>query len=527
MTTKALRRLLENPPSQREMMKRVDLPGPLAGLFTELPSEKVPPNKVTYSRNFRTYLAEMRLRDGLKKRGGLLDSSIMGFDEYALESGSTFLVATTKGKFFRYDDVTSAWIEIPKDASASVIAGSDDRQVSSEIVQDLFIFSDGDYTPKKWNGTGNYFELGGSSVPFAASAGFADRLVVGRTKEGGVVKPLRVRWPVSGDVSNWTGVGSGFVDIRDTPDWVQSLDVLSDELAVYKERSILIGRETGRATPAMEFDSHISGTGLLFPKGVGDLGDEHLFVGPDAIYNFRWSNLASIDDDIHTEFYKMLNMERLERMFSLIVEEFSEWLIFVVRTGKLFPDFVWSYNYYSKTWDNIEYPFQFSAAGFSSRATGQTFDQLTGTMDEQGWTGDDRTTAFGFPINIVGRSNFQVYDMDINTSTDDGTVITAEMQSKDFGSEDPNVEATVVRVVVRYRYRGVAAAIIVGVSVDGGTTWLEQTVAAKTGQSLELLEVHADIMATSDKFRFRAKATQQIGLIGFRIWTTGRGLRIS
>ena len=523
MPTRALRRLLSNPPSDRPMVQRVSLPRPIGGLFTELPPDEIPANKLARTRNFRTYAGEMRLRDGYLQRGLTLDSAIMGIDEYALENGTTELLAITQAQLRKWNAATVAWDQV---TGTPAFTGDNDRPVASEIVQDVFVWSDGDYGPLRWIGTGAYTAVGGSSVPFVTGAGFADRLVIGRTKEGGAVKPLRVRWPVSGDYTDWAGIGSGFVDLRDTPDWVQNISLLTDDLAIYKERSIWIGRETGKATPAIEFDSHLLGTGLLFSRGLGDLGDEHLFVGPDAIYLFRWSNLDSIDGDIHTEFFNMLNMQFLDRMFTHIIEEFSEWHIYIVRSGKTFPDFVWVYNYFDKTWDNYELSDTMSAPGFSSRSAGVTFDNLVGTMDEQTWSGDDRTVLFGSPINILGADSGKVFDIDQNADNDAGVAITAELQSRDFYAEDPNNEVTITRLVVMYRYQGVAAVLTIGVSLDGGSNWTEQSVTVAAGQSLEILEAHADIIVTGIKFRFRVKTTDLIRFIGFRPWVSGRGLRI-
>jgi hypothetical protein len=504
------------------MVQRLSLPRPVGGLYTELPPDEIPANKLSRNRNFRTYTGEMRFRDGYGQKGATLDTAVMALDEYALESGTTYLVAITQAKLERWNPAGPAWVNI----TGPAFTGDDDRPVATEIIQDVFIWSDGDYGPMRWTGTGAYTAVGGTSVPFVAAANFADRVVVGRTKEGGAVKPLRIRWPISGDYTDWGGIGSGFVDLRDTVDWVQGLAVLTDDLVIYKERSIWVGRETGKATPAIEFDSHLLGTGLLFSRGIGDLGDEHLFVAPDAIYLFRWSNIESIDGDIHTEFYNMLNMEFLDRCFSTIVEEFSEWHIFIVRTGQTFPDFVWVYNYFDKTWDNYELGHTVSTPGYTSRAAGLTFDELTGTMDEQAWRGDDRTIAYGFPLNLLGSDSGKVYEIDPNADKDDGLTIQAEAQSKDFYSEDPSNEVTITRLVVMYRYQGTLAVLTIGISVDGGVTWAEQNVTVTPGGSLEIKEVHADIIKSGLKFRFRVKTTDPVRIIGFRPWVSGRGLRI-
>ena len=52
--------------------------------------------------------------------------------------------------------------------------------------------------------------------------------------------PQRIRWSVPGDLNDWTGPGSGFLDLVDTPDPIMNGLMYGSSFIVYKRNSVII-----------------------------------------------------------------------------------------------------------------------------------------------------------------------------------------------------------------------------------------------------------------------------------------------
>lgn len=168
-----------------------------------------------------------------------------------------------------------------------------------------------------------------------AVAVFDNRLLVGGT----VDNPAEVLWSASTDFHDFSSAGSGSLLLGEGPDWIQTIKRMGEFIIFYKERSIYIGRKSGLVDPAISFDpAPGQGIGLAAPMSVGDLGEEHIFLGWDNLYIFSMNELSPIGDTIRDELFGNVGDNGIEpqyinRCIGTIVEEYNEYWLFVP-TGK-------------------------------------------------------------------------------------------------------------------------------------------------------------------------------------------------
>lgn len=177
----------------------------------------------------------------------------------------------------------------------------------------------------------------------ARSVAFFDQRLIagGIIRGGGTDDYSMLQWSSQYDYSDWsTASGGGWTTVGDSPDWIQAMKRLGENLIVYKERSIYIGRRTFLVDPPFRFSpAPGQGIGLAAPNSVGDLGEEHIFLGWDDVYVFSLKGLTPIGTRIREELFygdNGINPAYMHLTTGIIAEEFDEYWLFIP-TGK-WPD---------------------------------------------------------------------------------------------------------------------------------------------------------------------------------------------
>lgn len=165
----------------------------------------------------------------------------------------------------------------------------------------------------------------GSSVAI-----FDSRVFIGGTGDS----PNEIVWSAIGDFHTWDPAeGGGSQVLADSPDWIKAMFRLGEYLIVYKERSIYIGSRTLTTDPPVRFQpAPGQGIGLAAPASIGDLGEEHIFLGWDDVYVFSLRSLQPIGSRIKDFlFYGEYGIlpKYLNSCIGAIAEEFNEYWLFV------------------------------------------------------------------------------------------------------------------------------------------------------------------------------------------------------
>jgi hypothetical protein len=133
-----------------------------------------------------------------------------------------------------------------------------------------------------------------------AVAIFDNRIVV----LGSSNNAAEVLWSVSGEFEEFDPAAdpsAGAKLLGDGADWGQALMRMGEYIIAYKERSIHIGRKSFKTDPAIEFDpAPGQGIGLAAPASIGDLGEEHIFLGWDDVYVFSLKGIEGIGERVPT-----------------------------------------------------------------------------------------------------------------------------------------------------------------------------------------------------------------------------------
>ena len=152
-----------------------------------------------------------------------------------------------------------------------------------------------------------------------------------------------VQWSIKGDFTEFDSTlydDTGSEILGDGADRIQALKRMGEYLLIYKERSIFVGRKSGVSDPAILFDpAPGEGIGLAAPNSIGDLGEEHIFLGWDDVYVFSFRGVSSVGSRIKSELFGGTDgilPEFVNSVQGIVAEEFDEyWLL--CPTGKI-PD---------------------------------------------------------------------------------------------------------------------------------------------------------------------------------------------
>jgi hypothetical protein len=183
-------------------------------------------------------------------------------------------------------------------------------------------------------------ELDGSAVGTVGArcvAFFGNRLIIGGTEDSS----SEILWSVDSEFENLNIVdGAGSALLGNETERIQNMLGLGEYLAVYKERSIYLGRLTGATTPAIMFDEIPSGNiGLAAPLSVASIGESHVFLGNDDVYLMNQNGVQSIGASVRDEIWgragdRGILRNYVNKVFGITVQDFNEYWLFTP-TGKI------------------------------------------------------------------------------------------------------------------------------------------------------------------------------------------------
>jgi len=378
--------------------------------------------------------------------------------------------------------------------------GGNDDYFSTCVIQDVLCIANGVDKVKKWDGSLAPSDLDTNCPPARYLCSFADRLFLGFTEESGS-KPMRIKWSVSGDITDWTGTGSGYYDLLDSSDWITGLQVMGGSMVIFKEESIYVANRTGIPQPAVRVNSWVDGVGCYSPRSILNIGDEILFMSLDpVIYSLSKAGIKPISDLIAQFLLEYANPTYLERSFAIDNSLYSEYWLFIADAVSNYPNQVFAFNYDNKTW--WYHDLAMRAGGYYQMRATYTFDnQPPGDFDSDVGSFDDREGLEGFPTNIFSGIDGKIYEMDGNDLTDDGLIIQSEFHSKDL--TDPRAALLGgLKLIIEY-YADSPVTIKVEISRDGGVTYSESVNVNLLATAGEIEWAHCDFIVTGHRLRFR------------------------
>jgi hypothetical protein len=388
-----------------------------------------------------------------------LNGVVMAIDNYYKFNGDSYLLFITTTKVYSYNETDNTAVDITGGTLNGVIT----NPVFTENAQNYFIFTNGVDPVKYWTGSGNIANLPGltdcvpwndgtavTSVVAKTLLYFDEFLILGGTVENSLAFPQRLRWSTIGDVTKWKNTNqatqdlqAGWADMTDGVDWIQALETIGNYIVAYKERSIQVvtyvgGDEIFDKWPAIE------GTGLLAPKAILDLGDEHIFVGPDNIYSFDTREVKVAGDDIAKQFFDILDPSNTVLINCFWHEETPEGGFSFVSTSSPggFPDKAVVYNTDTKAWSWRDLPMM--CFGYYNLVNNPIWDNQEETWDSADFGWSSSTVLANAPINLCGDSQGFIYWF--NGNSQDGADISCFIQTKLFDFGNPVLMKRAIRL---------------------------------------------------------------------------------
>lgn len=441
-------------------------------MTSDLPPSELDESASPYINNFMWDKGALAKRPGLKSVGGALNAAVLGGGLFHLRSGSNYAIALTKSKVYYL--VGSTWTEITGGTGASLT--SDDYHPFSTAVwpfTDRFCFSQGvdqvQYLPST---VASYEDLSASAPPAYVVRVFNNRLNLFRTYESSDLKAQRHRYCINGDITDWTGVGSGYKDLNDNDDYVINALRLGSAMFVYKERSITRMIATGYAATPFQYDqAWVRERGIFGARCVASNGTIHAGIFTDGILTYDGSQFKSIAfGRIESRLMSQFNHARLGMAIVHYLPSLRSFVFGIPVADENFSSIFYIFHEPTQSWTTFTFHKDVTSIFDYSAATGTTIDSIAETIDSQTYAFDSVFSQLRSGLFLLGMSDGTIYNIDEQSKDDGTTAIPLEWQSKDYGIDGPLNLTTISGLGIEYQDLG-PATLVVEYSTNGGTSW--------------------------------------------------------
>lgn len=423
---------------------------------------------------------------------------VMGFHRYQKYNSNLYTICLSSNKAYKYDAGNFTAIS----GNNSVFTANEDNLYDVVTFDDLLIITNGADAIKTWDGA-NWANLGGSPPSKAKCAtAFYSRLILAHTYESNVWYPSRVRWSIVGDPANWTGTGSGAVDILDSQDRITGLAKLGDRVFVFKEDSIWELYYVG-GTDYFKVRLVSADIGCRAGGTIINVGAVLVFLGTNNIYVFDGSSFSPIGDSLFTMLYStldaVLTQSYISRSHAIYDYEADQYILVLPTVDNPEPNLILKYCIRTKVW--TKRTAECSSLGYLIRGAGSlvTWTGAGNTWEANEWDVPWVSDALGLPMVVYGKADGTILQDDKRTITSETMI----WETKDFvfGHEHRIYE-------VRFLCRG--SNFNSYVSYDQGESWEGPYVVAPSNSVFKDVKVSLNKTASSIRVKVEAANTVEI-----------------
>lgn len=352
---------------------------------------------------------------------------------------------------------------------------------------------------RKYTGTGNTADLGGSPPKAKYLTEYGAYLVLAHIEDTGTKYRMRVQWCNTGLIEDWTGTNAGSQDLLEDGNDITGLTTFGNYVCVHKESCIYLGYLV-TTSDVFKFDRISTGVGTICNNTVQNLNTgEQIFLARDGIRVFNGTSTTLAAVGVSDEIRESINAEYIEKCWSVVIPEIDEYWVGIPIGSQTSADTVYKYNYktgqcFKDSRSNI------TCAGKYQRTTGLTWDDDSGTWDAATDRWDDTSLSSQHYSVVLGDSSGYCQAVNASYNNDNGTAITAYRDTIDFeGSEKGKL--------VRWLGMQLLAkgnTLDVKYSTDAGTTWNDvETLTLNSVYPTDASPVYSYFDVVSSKIRFR------------------------
>lgn len=495
-------------------------------------------------------------RDATAQLGSGATSRLLYASEVALTDGSRYLVR------WREDGVDVFTGVDWEPAGGDAFSGSPDEPFAMTGWGDLIIFTGGNlqrlFALSFIAGVAEVTELLDSPIGVIHLTTFDSRVVA--------VLPSRVQWSVKFDHADWTGLGSGYEDLRSSPggksDQPTAVVPITDELAyMVRTGSIWQISVTGNFDAPFAFGRLFTFVGSKYPTSVVPIQRGLICLGEHQIWVITPDGFKDVAKPILT----LLKVDDLflRKIWAAFDAEFSEYRLSIPSEDSLTAHAILRYSLLTDGWSVDIYPFPVHSISYVQTNRPIPVDSLEGTVDDLEGAVDDlgsgpKINGAIYTVEMVDEVVIAIEDLpgligdlpgtigsyiqqgqfvvvdDATLNADplrdvSSTQLRAEsgfrIESGDIRIDDPLQRKDIVELVLVYESRGVAT-IHFDYSVDGGLTWTSFS-SVNVSATTRARPVNVDNYIDRDNIQFAAwtDASPDIQLIDLQVMTR-QGARI-
>lgn len=311
---------------------------------------------------------------------------------------ATTMLRMTPTKVHKLNTGTDVWDDI---------TGTDLTGDSATIPQfvnhkGVIVFTnDGNDRPRKYTGTGNTAELGGTPPFGIAIADYYGFLLFGNVSDAGVdfIK-TQIRYSSDYDV-DWTQCNGNEINLNETPGEILAMMRLGRLLPVYKSDTVMQVRFTGTAPVRFTQEEYALKKGILAVRSLRDVAEAgQIFLGTDyELYNNRGAQIVALPPNAQRKLQDTMDPAKARLAIGVTIYEEETYHLFYPTT--------------SSTWN----------VGRIST------NYRTGEFSHGSYAGHEFVDAVSFKFSknaaeqIIASTTDLVYELETTSGSDDGTAI--------------------------------------------------------------------------------------------------------
>jgi hypothetical protein len=502
------------------------VPLPILGLDTSGPSEYLDSRATPDCMNMELYRRTIRKRLGTSALGSSLGERVMGINQLQLGS-EIHVVRMGLTKVEVLNQGLGTWSSI----ASAVLTGtlSDRFSYAFPVLSGakILVYTNGIDAIRKYTGTGNDADLGGSPPVAKYVLSYKGYLLLGHITDGSTFA-FRLRWSDTGDPETWTGGNSGTVDLIEDDQEITGMSEFGDFITIHKNNSIYVGYLV-TTSEIFRFDRKSTGVGTVANDTIRSIPTgEQIFLASDGIHLFNGITAPLIQSPVMDEMREEMNPEYIHLSWGVVVRELDEYWVGVPLGSDETPSTVYKYNYrtgqvYKDSRDDCTAVFAYQ------KTTQITWDEKTTTWDSDVTRWNDVIYAALNPTVIFGDSAGVTSERAASNS-DISSAISSYWISKDFTIEDidPNEMGRLMRWTdIQVWSKG--GTIKIEYSINEGSSWTNVGTFSLTSaypSDSEPLYGYFDVISTRIRFRFsNMVAGESFDLKKFIVETVPREVR--
>ncbi len=228
------------------------------------------------------------------------------------------------------------------------------------IIDDMFIFTNGNTLVQKWTGTyasnldSSYAIKARYCIPYANRLFIADH---GTTRD-----PLSIAWSKEGDPEDWTDSTAGTGILAESKDFISGLGVVGGSLVIYKSDSLAFGHRTGVSSTPVSIPQtrEKRGIGSVAPYGIIEFQGTSAFIGRNDFYVIEGDYPKSIGGKIRDKFFDIVGKTEIKKVFGFENNITNE-VCWIANTSEGRLMFAWDYKI--QEWNISEFADDLVVAG--------------------------------------------------------------------------------------------------------------------------------------------------------------------